>query len=168
MSEPSSTMADAQPTTAAHVCRGLTRWFHQQRHVVLSEVALPNGRRADLVTLCPRGMITIVEVKVARADLLGDGKWQDYLDWCDRFYWAISPELDPALLDDADHLPDRCGLLVADRYQATMVRGAADHPLASARRRSEWLRHARTAAIRLMQLGDPELALSPDGHAPGF
>lgn len=163
---PSATAADR--ANASHVCRGLTRWFHGQRHVVLTEVALPNGRRADLLALSPKGVISIVEVKVSRADLLGDGKWPDYLDWCDRFYWGISPELDPRLLDDANHLPDRCGLIVADRYDAVLIRDATDHPLASARRRSEWLRHARTATMRLMHLGDPDLALAPDGHDPGF
>jgi hypothetical protein len=44
-----------------------------------------------MVALCPRGLLTIVEIKVSRADLLGDHKWPDYLDYCDRFFWAVPP-----------------------------------------------------------------------------
>ena len=165
--------ADPVPPTlqrhdAAQVARGLTRWLHARGHVVLSEVPLPNGRRADLLTLDPRGQVTIVEIKVARADLAGDTKWLDYLDWCDRFFWAVSPDFDLALLDAPERQPERCGLLVADRYDGTLIREAALVPLSSARRRSEHMRLARLAAWRLMQLGDPELAMVADGHQPGF
>lgn len=154
--------------SAIDVARGLTRWWHRQRSVVLNEVPLPNGRRADLVAITPKGEIAIVEIKVARNDLLGDGKWPDYLDWCDRFYWALPPGMDSGPLCAASHQPDRCGLIIADRYDAQLVRDAAHHPVASARRRSELLRLGRIAALRLMQLGDPELALARDGHDAGF
>ncbi len=33
----------------------------------------------------------IVEIKTARGDLLGDGEWPDYLEFCDRFYWGLPP-----------------------------------------------------------------------------
>lgn len=154
--------------TAIDVARGVTRWWHRQRAVLLTEVPLPNGRRADLVAITPKGQIAIVEVKVARADLLGDQKWPDYLDWCDRFFWALSPDLDAAPLDMPAYQPDRCGLMVADRYDAQLIRDAAEHPMAAARRRSELLRLGRLAALRLMQLGDPELALNANGHDAGF
>ena len=51
----------------------------------MCEMPLPNGRRADLMAIDAKGGLTIVEIKVAKADLLGDGKWFDYLDYCDRF-----------------------------------------------------------------------------------
>lgn len=127
--------------------------------MVLAEWPLPNGRRADLVVVDARGQISIVEIKVSRADLLGDGKWREYLDWCDRFYWAICPALDAALLDAEHFLPDRCGLLVADRYDAALLRAAACLPMAAARRRSETLRLARAAMRRMMLALDPDLML---------
>jgi hypothetical protein len=144
-------------TTANDVLRGLSRYFARQGHRLLAEVALPNGRRADAVVLDPRGEIMIIEVKVARADLLGDAKWPEYLDWCDRFCWALSPDLDPALLDDAPHMPERCGLLVADRYDAALLRAPALAPLPPARRRSEHVRLGRIAMHRLMVAADADL-----------
>ena len=127
---------------------------------MLCEVPLPNGRRADMVAIDVKGHISIVEIKVARADLIGDAKWPDYLDWCDRFYWALTPALDPGLL--IDRQPERCGLIVADRYDAVVLRDGVDHPLAPARRRSELLRIGRLAMRRLSLAADPELALYAD------
>ena len=68
------------PPIAADVARGVTRLFCRQDLFAICEVPLPNGRRADLMGIDPKGNLTIVEIKVAKADLLGDGKWTDYLD----------------------------------------------------------------------------------------
>jgi hypothetical protein len=142
---------------ATDVARGLTRLFHRQALTVLCEVPLPNGRRADMVAIDGRGQISIVEIKVAKADLLADSKWPDYLDWCDRFYWALTPSLDPELTSGPDWQPDRCGLIVADRYDAVVLRQASQFPLAPARRRSELLRIGRLAMRRMMISLDPDL-----------
>jgi hypothetical protein len=136
----------------ANVVRGVARLLLRHDCLTMGEVALGNGRRADLMGLCPKGLVTIVEVKVSRADLLGDQKWTDYLDYCDRFYWAIPESLDPGLLVRGGKLPERAGLIVADRYDAAVVREAALVALSPARRRAETLRFARRAARRL--LGD--------------
>ena len=118
------------------------------------EAPLGNNRRADMMALCPKGSITIVEVKVSRADLLGDGKWPEYLDYCDRYYWAVPQGFDLTLFERADLLPERAGLIVADRYDAVILREADDHPLAAARRKAETLKFARRASRRLMFGGD--------------
>lgn len=143
---------------ATDVARGVTRLFHRHGLTVLCEVPLPNGRRADLLAINGKGQVTIVEIKVARADLHGDAKWPDYLDWCDRFFWALDPGLDPAILHTELYLPERSGIIVADRYDAQILRPAATHPLAPARRKAEALRIARLAMRRIMIAGDPELA----------
>ena len=105
----------------------------------MCEMPLPNGRRADLMAIDAKGGFTIVEIKVAKADLLGDGKWLDYLDYCDRFFWAVPPHL-ARILEEERYLPGEAGLIVADRYDAAVVREAAHRPLAPARRKAELLR----------------------------
>jgi hypothetical protein len=135
---------------AADVVRGTTRMFAREDCLVVSEVSLGNGRRADLMGLCARGQVTIVEIKVSRADLLGDGKWTEYLDYCDRFFWAVPAGFDAGLLDRSELLPDRAGLIIADRYDAAIVRSPAIVPLPAPRRRAETLRFARRAARRLI------------------
>jgi hypothetical protein len=147
----------ADAPVAADVARGVTRLFYRHDLFAMCEVPLPNGRRADLMGLDSHGRLTIVEIKVARADLLGDGKWTDYLDYCDRFFWAVPQSL-AALCDEPRFLPDEAGLIVADRYDAAICREAATRPLAPARRKAETLRFARRAARRLAFLADEGLA----------
>lgn len=124
--------------------------------VAIGEVPLDGGRRADLMAIDARGNIAIVEIKVSRADLMGDGKWTDYLAHCDRYFWAVPTGFDLAPLDMPAFLPERAGLIVADRYDAAIVREARLHPLASATRRKSTLAFARRAARRVIALTDPE------------
>lgn len=148
-------LADSPPI-AAEVARGVTRLFCRQDLFAVCEMPLANGRRADLMAIDARGGLTIVEIKVTRADLLGDGKWTDYLDYCDRFFWAVPPSL-AHILEEERYLPGEAGLIVADRYDAAVVRDAAHRPMAPARRKAELLRFARRAALRLSAQVDPSL-----------
>jgi len=146
------------PLAAQDVARGVTRLFFRQDLFALCEVPLPNGRRADMVALCPRGTLTIVEIKVSRADLLGDHKWPDYLDYCDRFFWAVPAGFALDRFETGALGPEFSGLIVADRYDAAVVREAPVRKLAPARRKAETLRFARRAARRLVGDLDPGLA----------
>ena len=146
----------ASSLCAADVARGVTRMLLRHDLVAMGEVPLDGGRRADLMALDSRGRIVIVEIKVARGDLLGDGKWLDYLDHCDRFFWAVPAGFDASPLDRDAFLPDRTGVIVADRYDAAIVREAATHPLAAAARKRCTLALARRAGRRLLALTDPE------------
>jgi hypothetical protein len=154
---PELCFADA-PLAAQDVARGVTRLFFNREMYAICEVPLPNGRRADMMAIDSAGMITIVEIKVSRADLLGDCKWPDYLDYCDHFFWAVPAGFELAPFEDACFEPGLCGLLVADRYDAAMVREAPLRKLSAARRKAETLRFARRAARRLVGDLDPALA----------
>jgi hypothetical protein len=141
---------------AADVARGVTRLLCRQDLFAVCEMPLPNGRRADLMAIDAKGSFTIVEIKVAKTDLITDGKWLDYLEYCDRFFWAVPPYL-AQILEEERYLPREAGLIVADRYDAAVVRDAAHRPLAPARRKAELLRFARRAARRLAAQVDPSL-----------
>lgn len=150
--------APPQRTEAHHVARGITRLFARNDIWCLPEMPLRNGRRADLMGVDAKGKIVIVEIKVQRGDLLGDGKWPDYLDFCDRFYWGLPPGLDRSPLDGPDYRPDCCGVIVADAYDAEILRPAPSHPLAPARRKAEVERLARAALRRFTTAIDPDCA----------
>ena len=158
MSGASSPPADSlvSPALAAgDVARGIGRLFARNDIWCLSEVPLKNGRRADLMGIDAKGLVVIVEIKVARADLLGDAKWPDYLDFCDRFYWGLPPALDRAPLESEAYRPETCGVIVADGYDAEILRPAAFAPLAAARRKTLVEQLARSAMRRHMALIDP-------------
>ncbi|WP_242097312.1 MULTISPECIES: MmcB family DNA repair protein [unclassified Sphingomonas] len=146
---------------AADVCRGVTRMLFRHDLIAIPEVPLEGGRRADLMAIDARGQLVIVEIKVSRADLLGDGKWPDYLAHCDRYYWAVPAGFDATPLDGAAFLPERTGVIVADRYDAAIVREAHTLPLAAHARKRGTLAFARRAARRLVTLADPEAAVLP-------
>jgi hypothetical protein len=141
---------------ALAVARGICRLFARNDIWCLPEMPLRCGRRADLMGIDAKGRVVIVEIKVSRADLLGDGKWPDYLAYCDRFYWGLPPELDRGPLDTEAYLPETCGVIVADGYDAEIVRPAASLQLAAARRKVEVERLARTSLRRLVTGGDAE------------
>ena len=172
-SRPAPGLDPALPPVPGAVCdaiavaRGIARLFARNDIWCLPEMPLRNSRRADLMGIDAKGRIVIVEIKVARADLVGDGKWPDYLDYCDRFYWGLAPHLDRALLDDPHRLPERCGVIISDGYDAEIVRPAVLHPLASARRKVEVERLARAAIRRLCVTGDPECMRAGAWGDPG-
>ena len=85
----SDTIDSDERLKAADVARGVSRLFYRQTLIGQTEVTLGNGRRADIMAIDAKGQIVIVEIKVSRADLLGDRKWPDYLDYCDRFFWRL-------------------------------------------------------------------------------
>lgn len=145
--------------TALAVARGTLRLFARHDMAGILEVPLPNGRRADIMAIDGNGRIIIVEIKCSRADLLGDAKWPDYFDYCDRFFWAVPAGFDLSPFDGEILWPGRTGLIVADQYDAELVRPAPVEPLAAARRKAETLRFARRAARRLSALSDPILGV---------
>ena len=100
--------------------------------------------------LGPKGELWCVECKSSRADYMSDHKWQGYLEFCDRFFWAVDQEF------PTDLLPEGTGLIIADAYDAEILRMAPEDKLAPARRTAMLRRFAFHAARRLQGLRDPE------------
>ena len=159
---PASCIDNATPALcAADVARGVTRMLLRHDLTTIAEVPLDNGRRADLMAIDARGQIVIVELKVSRADLMGDGKWPDYLSACDRYYWAVPTGFDTVPLDAPAFLPERTGVIVADRYDAAILREAHTVPLPAPMRKRCTLGFARRAARRITALVDPDALALP-------
>jgi hypothetical protein len=155
-----STLNPSSISGAFAVTRGVSRLFLRNQIVVQPEVSLRNNRRADLMGLSNKGEIIIVEIKCSRADLLADQKWPEYLEYCDRFFWAVPAGFDIGPLQNIGFMPERAGLIIADAYDAEIARPAGLWPLAPARRKTETQRLARLAMRRLMGIADPESALT--------
>lgn len=153
--EPAVGVAEAAPS-AQSVARGIARLFGRNDIWCLPEMPLRNGRRANLMGVDPKGRIVIVEIKVSRADLLGDHKWPDYLEYCDRFYWGLPTQFDASPLSGEAFMPDSCGVIMADAYDAEIIQPAPSRPLAAARRKVEIERLARASIRRQVMAADPE------------
>jgi hypothetical protein len=142
----------APASAAARLARGVTRALHDLGQASLTEFTLRSGRRVDVIGLDPGGRITIVEIKSSLEDFRADRKWRAYLDYCDRFFFAVAEDF------PQEALPEDCGLMIADGYGAAVLREAPLLPLAPARRRAQTLRFAQTAAQRLSRASDPGLS----------
>lgn len=134
------------------VTRGVQRCLYARAYAPLTEFILPDGSRLDVMAVGTGGDLLAVEIKVSLADLRGDRKWPGYLDWCERFYFAVPVGF------PLDAVPQTPGLIVADRYGAEIVRESPVASLAPARRKALTLSFARVAAERLLRSNDPELA----------
>lgn len=142
-----------QSETALAVARGTARWLASLGFSCVSELALPSGRRADLVALNERGEVWIIEIKSSVEDLRADQKWQDYRLHCDRLFFAFTQDL------SCEIFPQDTGLIVADAYGAYLHCEAPEHRLPAATRKVMLLRFGLAAARRINRLIDPQ------GHA---
>lgn len=135
----------SRPETTLSVTRGAARLLLDMGYAPLLEVGLPNGRRADVMALGPKGDVIICEVKSGIDDYRVDRKWHEYGPFCDAFYFAVAPEFPQAVL------PDEPGLIVADGFGGAVVRDAPVALLAPARRKALTLAFARLGAFRAMR-----------------
>ncbi len=137
------------PERTAGIRQGTARLCRALGWAPLHEVALPNGRRADILALQPSGDFACIEVKSGASDFLSDTKWHEYRDFSDTLYFAVDADFPQSLL------PADVGLMVAADLEAVVIREAPQHRLAPARRRALTHRFASLAACRLEALIDP-------------
>ncbi len=143
--------APADEPVARAVARGTGRLLARMGWTPLAEFPLASGRRADLLALSGDSQILVVEIKSSAADFRADRKWTEYLEWCDLFAFAVPAQFPVALL------PPDSGLIVADSYDAALVREFQVQPkLVPARRKALVLRFAKLAGQRLHRIADPE------------
>ena len=136
------------PQRAALIHRAAARLCLLLGWAPLHEVALPNGRRADILALRPDGGFACIEVKSGIRDFLTDAKWPEYRAFCDALYFAVDVDFPRELL------PEETGLIVVDGLEAELLRPAPNLPIAVARRRVLLHRFAVLAAGRLAAVED--------------
>lgn len=138
---------------AVAIERGVNRLLASLALAPLSELTLPDGRRADIFAIAANGMITIIEIKSCVADFRSDSKWPEYRAYCDKLYFGVGAAF------PVEILPPDVGIIRADRYGGDIEREAPPHPVSSARRKALLLRFARTGALRLLRVSDPDAAI---------
>ncbi|MBI1416124.1 MAG: MmcB family DNA repair protein [Limimaricola sp.] len=133
------------------LARGVCRHLLGHDFVTVEELVPATGLRVDVMALGPKGEVWVIECKSGRADFMADHKWQGYLEFCDRFFWAVDADFPTELL------PEETGLIVADDYDAEIVRMGPEARLAGARRKALVQKFARHAALRAQAARDPGL-----------
>lgn len=134
------------------LARGVARHLRSLGFVSVEEFVPTRGLRVDVMGLGPKGEIWVIECKSCRADFQADNKWQGYLEWCDRYFWAVDLDFPTELL------PEGTGLIIADPYGAEVIRMPEADRLAAARRKVLVQKFATHAARRLHAYRDPGVA----------
>ena len=135
------------------LARGVCRHLRQHDFVSVEELVPTRGLRVDVMGLGPKGEIWVIECKSSRVDFQTDTKWQGYLPWCDRYFWAVDQDF------PVDLLPDDTGLIIADGYGAEILRMGPEAKLAASRRRVMIQKFARHAAMRAQAARDPHVSV---------
>lgn len=143
-----------RPKPGQLLARGVCRHMLSHDFVTVEELTPAEGLRVDVMALGPKGEIWVIECKSGRADFQSDQKWHHYLEWCDRFFWAVDADFPTELL------PKGTGLMLADGYDAEIVRLAPESRLPPARRKVMVQKFARHAALRWHAARDPQLAFT--------
>lgn len=136
------------------LARGVCRHLRAHDFVTLEEFMPERGKRLDVMAVGPKGEVWVIECKSSRVDFTSDTKWEGYLEWGDRYFWAVDEDFPTELL------PDDTGLIIADGYDAEILRVGPETKLAGARRKAVVQKFARAAAMRLHILRDPGLVVS--------
>lgn len=132
------------------LARGVCRHLRQHDFASLEEFVPERGKRVDVMAIGPKGEIWVIECKSSRVDFTSDSKWDGYLEWCDRYFWAVDQDF------PTDLLPEGTGLIIADAYDAEILRMGDEVKLPGARRAALTRKFARTAAERLRAYRDPK------------
>ena len=145
-----SFLTSAQPGQL--LARGVCRHMREHDFVCVEELVPTRGLRVDVMALGPKGEVWVIECKSSRADFTSDNKWQGYLEWCDRYFFAVDEDFPTELL------PPETGLILADAYNAEIIRIPDEDRLAASRRKVMHMKFARHAASRLQGYRDPGVA----------
>jgi len=135
------------------IARGVMRFLAGYGFVSVEEFVPVRGLRVDVMGLGPKSEIWVIECKSSPVDFQTDAKWQGYLEWCDRYFWAVDPEF------PSDLLPTNTGLIIADAYDAEIIRMAPEEKVPAARRKVLIQKFATHAARRLQYLRDPGISV---------
>ena len=72
------------------ILQNTMRFLSAKGYRVLSEFALPNKKRVDIIGINLKKEIVIVEVKSNKNGIKLDKKWKSYLNYCNYFYFACN------------------------------------------------------------------------------
>lgn len=128
------------------ITKGTLTLLHAHGWAALREVSLANNRRVDIMAINHKGEILVVEVKSGLADFASDAKWEEYLDFCDYFYFAVDENF------AIEALPECVGKIVADGFGGAFVQDSELDKLPPARRKALTVKFARSAAFLCYQL----------------
>ena len=117
---------------------------------VLSEFALPNKKRVDIIAINLKKEILIVEVKSNKKNLKYDKKWKNYLNYCNYFYFACNDKIKD--LDFSKNI----GVIQNNSKSIKIIRKSKYKKLSENKKKQLIFKIALSATSKFHRLIDPE------------
>ena len=111
---------------------------------MLREFRLKSGRRVDLIIMTKKCWITIIEIKSSPKDFRSDNKWGEYVEWADRFYFAVADNF------PINILPKEHGIIITDGFDCYEFRPPLVNKL-NGYRRNNLVRNVAYASMRRIE-----------------
>ena len=133
------------------ILRETMRYLNKKGYKVISEFALPNKKRVDLIALNSKKEILIIEVKSKIKDLSIDKKWKNYLNYCNFFYFAFieSPK-------NIDIIEKKIGVIKANKKETIIIRKPKHYKMNLNKKNNLIFNIALSAASKFHRLIDPK------------
>ena len=126
------------------------RFLSLQGCKVLSEFALPNKKRVDIIAINLKKEIIIVEVKSNKNGIKLDKKWKNYLNYCNYFYFACNEKL-----QDLDFSEMIC-IIQNNSKNIKIIRKSKYKKLSQKKKNTLIFKIALSATSKFHRLIDPE------------
>ena len=116
---------------------------------VLSEFALPNKKRVDIIAINLKKKIIIVEVKSNKKNLKYDKKWKNYLNYCNYFYFACNDKLKDS------EFSENIGIIQNNSNNIKIIRKSKYQKISENKKKQLIFKIALSAASKFHRLIDP-------------
>ena len=125
------------------------RFLSTKGYKVLTEFALPNKKRVDIIGINLKKEIVIVEVKSNKNGVKLDKKWKNYLNYCNYFYFACSEKINFNLSKDI-------GIIQNNSNKTQITKEPKYKKLPENKKNKLIFKIALSAASKFHRLIDPE------------
>ena len=125
------------------------RFFSNKGYKVLTEFALPNKKRVDIIAINIKKQIVIVEVKSNQKKFKIDKKWKKYLNYCNYFYFSFNK------YEKNIKLSKNIGIIQTNKTNAEVKKNASYTKMSKEEKNNLILNFALSAASKFHRLVDP-------------
>ena len=136
-------------TKSRLILRNTMRFLSNKGYQVISEFALPNKKRVDLIALNLKKDILIVEVKSNIKNLKNDKKWRKYLKYCNFFFFSFNS------CQEVKNIKKNIGVIMANNKKTEIIKKPKYNKINTKRKNIIILKFALSAASKFHRLIDP-------------
>ena len=131
------------------ILRNTMRFLSNKGYKMITEFALPNKKRVDLIGINREKKVIIIEVKSNFMSIKKDKKWENYLNYCNLFYFALSE------VPEKFKFKKKIGFIKSTRLETKIVKDCEYIKMKKLKKNKIIFNFAASAAYKFHRLVDP-------------